>query len=500
MLLIMIFYGSIAIFSPYVAYDVFPDLTPIILYALLAGLCGFGLFLLATTPHFKNYTRGVLTKTRFTLMVLIISLGFLARLVMFQTPPILEDDWFRYLWDGAVSAENINPFKHPPAAAFEEKDLSHTDFLSDDPQIKQLNQLSTQNDYFAYKTNYPYLTTIYPAGAQLAFRIANAITPFNLNSWRLVLLFFDSLAVFLIIKLLLFHQQNILWASLYWLNPIVILEGFNSGHMDILLVPALLSCLYFTYKQKPILTGTMLGIAISIKIWPLLLIPLFIPPLIKTRLNIHNLFQHKSTIISYLIPILLCTILSLYPLLISAHHADSGLGAYSQEWHKNSFLFSVLSHLTALAGDETGIWARILIACSITLTTLIISVTNHDAKKLPAILLIIIAAMFFLAPAGYPWYSIWFLSFVPLVLAGANNKNANTYKTNQTSFYHPAFGLIILTAFLPLYYLRFPLYEAGYNWFFNSIIVPIEFGIPLLFIAFGFIRAKHIPQKEKDHG
>jgi len=38
-------------------------------------------------------------------LILVIAIGIVLRVLMLFTAPILEDDYFRYLWDGAVTAK-----------------------------------------------------------------------------------------------------------------------------------------------------------------------------------------------------------------------------------------------------------------------------------------------------------------------------------------------------------------------------------------------------------
>ena len=45
------------------------------------------------------------------LLAWVFILGLLARLVMFASTPALEDDHYRYLWDGGVLANGFNPYK-----------------------------------------------------------------------------------------------------------------------------------------------------------------------------------------------------------------------------------------------------------------------------------------------------------------------------------------------------------------------------------------------------
>ena len=40
--------------------------------------------------------------------------ALLYRLILLPTPPIQEVDIYRYLWDGIVVSQGINPFRFPP--------------------------------------------------------------------------------------------------------------------------------------------------------------------------------------------------------------------------------------------------------------------------------------------------------------------------------------------------------------------------------------------------
>ena len=49
----------------------------------------------------------------------IIFTGLFARLILIPSSPILEDDFYRYLWDGAVTANEFNPYVYSPQDVIE---------------------------------------------------------------------------------------------------------------------------------------------------------------------------------------------------------------------------------------------------------------------------------------------------------------------------------------------------------------------------------------------
>ena len=45
------------------------------------------------------------------LLYVILAAGLFCRLLMFLPEPVMEDDYQRYMWDGAVTANGYNPYR-----------------------------------------------------------------------------------------------------------------------------------------------------------------------------------------------------------------------------------------------------------------------------------------------------------------------------------------------------------------------------------------------------
>jgi hypothetical protein len=99
-----------------------------------------------------------------------------------------------------------------------------------------------------------------------------------------------------------------------------------------------------------------------------------------------------------------------------------------------------------------------------------------SAQDLLARCLWLIACLFLISPASYPWYLIWFLPFLSLVLS---IKNA---------------GLLLLTLTLPLYDLRYPLMVLGEQQIFAQWITMLQFLPVILLCLFFYLynKKKHI--------
>jgi hypothetical protein len=95
----------------------------------------------------------------------IIGAGIFFRLILLSLSPIASDDLNRYLWDGRVMTNGINPYRYAP----------------NDPS---LNFLHTST--LPQSVNFPAMKSIYPPFAQLIFFSANKLfgesyTGFKIN-------------------------------------------------------------------------------------------------------------------------------------------------------------------------------------------------------------------------------------------------------------------------------------------------------------------------------
>ncbi len=409
---------------------------PVVLIVLLMMLAG----LVVPIWVFIGRRYGPSLKTTSVLSFLFLS-GLFLRLIFLGSTPIYEDDWYRYLWDGAIVAEGFNPYLFAPA-----------DFL--DPllqtEISPVLLGLSENPLFPERINYPYVTTIYPPVTQGFFALAHFITPLGLTGWRIVLLLSEITAFFLMVKALRLYGQAAFWSALYWINPLVIMTTMNAAHMDALLTPFIMLALIAVYHRKVWMTSFMLILAAGIKIWPLILAPLFLK---STQ-------QNYIKIVFFGAFIGVGALLILSPMLLSLSY-ESGLIAYSEGWQKNAFLFKAFD--ASLSGFPE-LTSRLVVVAFILAITAWLFFTPLKIQ-LPHACLLLVSSLFFLSPTGYPWYAVWIFMFLP---------------------FRPNYGLALLSATLPLYYARYMLAEAGSRDIFENILVPLQFGIPIIVLSIEF--------------
>ena len=352
-----------------------------------------------------------------------IAVGLLLRIAASLSTPALEDDYYRYLWDGAVVAHGYNPYSLAPSEALAARE-------GDGPAPAGLRRLALESGPVLERVNHPDLRTIYPPVTQAAFALAYLLGPWKLVAWRLVLLGFDVATLGLLLRILYRANLPLLWMIVYWWNPILVKETFNSGHMDVLAFPFIMGSILLAVRGKHLGSLMCLILAAGTKLWPLLLLPVILRPLLR---------QPRRLITALLLLVLMASALFL-PVYQSGLGRDSGFVAYQQNWEMNDALFMVI--LWAFQALTRGIMnvdaatiARWFVAVS--LLAWAFWSARREAKEIEGICAAwigIIAAAFFLSPTQFPWYYLW---MVPLLAI------------------RPVRSLLLLSALMPLYYLRF---------------------------------------------
>ena len=424
----------------YASWSIRPQTLKYIALAMgFAGACAGLCYVIPRIP--EEGRKGAL------LMVLLV--GLFARIMMFGSTPVLEDDSYRYLWDGAAIAHGVDPYKYAPADAAAVDFLGNQRDWAEDADLRKLQELTQESGPVFQRVNYPYFKTIYPPIAQAGFGLAHVISPFDLNGWRGVLLLADLISLALLVWALPLFGRSPLWAGLYWWNPVVVLEAFNAGHMDVLIIPFLLGAIGLARLGKLAPAVIALAGAAAVKFWPILLAPALVRPV---------MFKPVRLISLALLFCVVALVLVWPQIRYVFTDPDAGLVAYSEGWKRHAFLFTLLVEgPLSGAGDSSGL-ARAFVALVAGAAALWFALRSDvDGEGLVRAMLAVTLVLLFLSPTGYPWYQIWIAAFIPFV---------------------PRAGAFALMLAAPLYYTRFLLGDDAivYQW----CIVPIAFGGPLL--------------------
>jgi len=372
-----------------------------------------------------------------------IAVGILLRGLMLFSTPILEDDYWRYLWDGAVTAQGHSPYAHSPQ-----------EFLMVEESTRlppDLQSLADEDHGVLSHINHPSLRTIYPPLSQAAFALAWWISPWSLIAWRLVLLVFDAATLVLLLLLLRHLALPPLWAAIYWWCPLLILQSVNGAHMDVLALPFVLGALLLSLRKKPIWGIVLLSLAVGVKGWPLILLPFLFRPLLSSPRRFIAALALSSGIL----------LLLAWPTVQGMMGAGSGMAAYAEQWEMNDALFMAL--MAGIRWILGGVGAADLAPVAARGAALLLLAgwvgwlawpPVRSAQDLARRMLLAVAGLFLLSPTQFPWYALWMLPLLAL---------------------QPRLSLMGLMVLLPLYYLRFYLDARDQVVWFDKGIVWLEY-------------------------
>ncbi|MBL7649419.1 MAG: DUF2029 domain-containing protein [Candidatus Hydrogenedentes bacterium] len=414
---------------------------PFVAFLMLAALPYFAsVYLAPRASHSRKLAWGIFI------------IGVAMRLVMAIAQPILEDDFYRYLWDGAVTAHGHHPYTIRPADAR----------AGGEGVSPELLALAQESGVVLQRVNHPELGTIYPPVTQAVFGLAHVLAPWSRAGLLTLYYAADCVAFALLLALLRRLGRNPALVLVYWWNPLCVKEIYNSLHMDILLAPCLLLFLLMFLRRRPVIASCALAVATAVKLWPFLLLA---PMLVTLRKS------PRALVIS------LCACLLLSALLLAPMAGTrmlgnaSGLAAYSARWEMNDALFMVfpwsIRHIATIAGHTLSageahragklIAGLVLLAATVLICRRAVNQDSSHAEpehRMAAAVLWITAALFLLSPTQFPWYFIWFAPLLSLI---------------------PSRGLMLLTLTLPLYYLKFYLDARGQVQLFHHGVVWLEY-------------------------
>lgn len=190
--------------------------------------------------------------------------GLLLRFAVFWFVPNWSDDYVRFLWDGELLKIGQNPYDQTP------REWQEVNINPDNAYEYLLFENLNSPDYYS----------VYPPLNQAIFWLgAVASQGFVWNgvlAIRLILIL-GEIGVFLLFWRLLaafqVPQKQIFW---YWFNPLVVMEIAGNLHFEGLVLLFLLASIWGIQKEKFGISGGFWGLAIGMKLLPLMLGPAFL--------------------------------------------------------------------------------------------------------------------------------------------------------------------------------------------------------------------------------
>jgi hypothetical protein len=293
------------------------------------------------------------------------------RVAGFLAAPVLEDDHWRFLWDGHRFAAIGNPYAEPPQASFADATIA--------PEFRAVLD----------RINHPEVPSVYGPVNQWAFRAAHVIAPAQLWPWKLMLLLAEAGIV-----ALLWRQLSARGRLLLAWCPLAVFEtGFNA-HPDALALALLVAAWRLGAGGRAVTAGAVLGAAVAAKIFALLL-----APFVLWRLG----WRAWATAVA---------VIAIFyaPFWLRGCAADfAGLRAMAGEWEFNSSLHALVAAATSPAV------ARAVCALAFGAAWLASFLRwRKSPVNVPPPGALIYGAFLLLSATANPWYALWLWPFVAL--------------------------------------------------------------------------------------
>jgi hypothetical protein len=182
----------------------------------------------------------------------IIIFALMFRITLLPATP--SDDIYRYLWEGKLQLNGINPYSHPPESS----------------------SLEYLRDGFFSDINHKHLSTIYPPLTLMVFAIADYVSH-TIISMKSVFLIFDILSIFILLRFLRVMGKDPLNVLTYAWSPLILISFAARGHCDSLQIFLVILALYLCAMRKNLRTVVSIGLAAMSKFIFIIIAPFLIP-------------------------------------------------------------------------------------------------------------------------------------------------------------------------------------------------------------------------------
>jgi len=350
--------------------------------------------------------------------------SILFRLLFLFAIPNLSQDFYRFIWDGQMLLEGLNPYLYTPDTIVSQGDTNM-------PLAQELyNGMGTLSA--SHYTNYPPLN-------QLCFVIGNLFPGHSILSsvigMRLIIIVGDIGTLYFgkkLLEALKLPSNRIFW---YILNPFIIIELTGNLHFEGVMIFFLVWSLYLLHKGRWKWAAVVFACSVSVKLIPLMFLPLFFwwfqkeskenviankvkqsfkkKEIATLRLPSVQAIQVPRNGISKLIlfyAIIVLTLVLFFLPFFSIEFIDNyskTVGLWFNNFEFNASIYYVLRAIGyAITGyNEIGIIGKIMPLISI-LAILGFSFfkKNNSIPKLSTSILLVFTIYLFLSTTVHPWY------------------------------------------------------------------------------------------------
>ncbi|MDC6365537.1 MULTISPECIES: mannosyltransferase [Flavobacteriaceae] len=319
----------------------------------------------------------------------LLAAGILFRVVFLFAEPNLSQDFYRFIWDGELIKNGINPYLHTPNQLMEQPNFSITNAKA---LYNGMGELSAK-----HFSNYPPINQVlFALGAFLG---GGSILG-SIIVMRLLLILADIGVLYFGKKLLENLKQPSHLIFWYFLNPLVIIELTGNLHFEGVMLFFFIWAMYLISQKKWYWAAPVYAISIMVKLVPILFLPIFL-----------KYFGIKKSALFYLLTGISCFLflLPFYAPVFIDNYSET-VGLWFSNFEFNAGIYNLIKKV-AVTYFEAKPWELIesygsFVAKTVIIFTLLIAFLRKN-QSLDSVLLSMLWALslyYFLSSTVHPWY------------------------------------------------------------------------------------------------
>lgn len=313
-------------------------------------------------------------------------LGIVFRVLFLFCLPFWSQDFYRFIWDGNLVVNGINPYLLTPNE------------LINSIQIPNVQELYTNMGSLSasHYSNYPPVNQLFFA-ATCFFSFGSIAV--SVLIFKLFIIFSDVGIYYFGRKILVSLNQNPKKIFLYFLNPLIIIELSGNLHFEGVMLFFFVLGLYLFIIEKWLFAAVFIAFSIATKLLPLLLLPFF-----YQRLG----FKKSVAFYTVTIAVLGATFLPFVaPALISNYYETIGLWFTNFEFNASIYYLFRKVGFYFTGYNIIGIIGKISPVVMLVIVLLFALVRkNISYVSFFENTLLALSLYFFISTTVHPWYVV----------------------------------------------------------------------------------------------
>lgn len=323
------------------------------------------------------------------------AIAILFRLVFLFAIPNLSQDFYRFIWDGRMLWEGLNPYLSLPETFIEQRNYPI-------PQAVELyDGMGAMNG--SHYTNYPPIN-------QLCFLIAAMFANKSILGatvvMRVLIILADVGILYFgkkLLEKLRLPIHHIFW---YLLNPFIIIEMTGNLHFEPVMLFFLIWSLYMLVQRKWIWAAILLACSVAVKLIPLLFLPLFLQRFISQEENFVKGIKKLIGFYSIILITIIVLFLPFYSSTLIANYTNS-VGLWFRNFEFNASIYYIAREIGYLfrGYNEIAVIGKIMPLLTIVFLGIVTFFRrNRTLPELITAMLFGLSFYYFTTTTMHPWY------------------------------------------------------------------------------------------------